>query len=759
MTIKDDALNYHRRGRRGKIEISPTKSLLTSRDLSLAYSPGVAHPCMEISRDPEKVFEYTARGNLVAVVTNGSAVLGIGNIGPLAAKPVMEGKGVLFKKFADIDVFDIEMKVDGADEFIQAVKALEPTFGGINLEDVAAPDCFYIEEELKKTMNIPVFHDDQHGTAIISAAALINALEVAKKKIGEVRVVFNGAGAAGIACCKLFVALGVKKQNLILCDSQGVIYRDRGRGMNRYKNQFAADTECRTLADAMSGADVFVGVSVKDIVTQDMVASMAENPIVFALANPDPEITYEDARAARPDAIVATGRSDYPNQVNNVLGFPFIFRGALDCQATRINEDMKIAAAHALADLAREDVPDSVLKAYGESSIQFGREYLIPKPFDPRIMLWVTPAVARAAVASGVAQIEMKDFEAYKLNLEARLGKARQVMRLIINKARRRPKRIVFPEASHPRVLRAAQIVLDEGFGTPILIGEAAYLKRIIDVHNLNIDLDKMTLVEREKSDLLESCVDLLFSKRQRRGVTRERARQKLLRNPNYFAAAMVQLDKADALISGLTSNYSYVLRPALELVDKDPEIARISSMHMIIKDQRVYFFADTVVNINPDEDTLVDITLQAARFVQNLDIDPRIALLSYSNFGSTENRHTRMLSSAVRKIKERDPYLNIDGEMMVDYALNPTMRSALYPFSTLMGAANVFIFPELNSANIAFRMMNRIGGAEKIGPILMGFNKSIHLLSRESDVQEIVNMAAIAAVDAQDKDAESKSI
>jgi len=759
MTLKNDALNYHRDGRKGKIEIKPTKSMLTSRDLSLAYSPGVAIPCLEIAKDPALVFDYTSKGNLVAVVTNGTAVLGIGNIGPLASKPVMEGKAVLFKKFADIDVFDIELKVSSADEFIQVVKAMEPTFGGINIEDVAAPDCFYIEEELKKCMNIPVFHDDQHGTAIISAAALINALQVVKKKIEMVRVVFNGAGAAGIACCKLFVALGVKKENLILCDSRGVVYKDRAKGMNPYKEQFASLTDCRTLAEAMRGADVFVGVSVKNIVTKDMVVSMAENPIVFALANPDPEISYEDAKSARPDAIIATGRTDYPNQVNNVLGFPFIFRGALDCQATQINEEMKLAAALALADLAREDVPDSVLKAYGEEDIRFGPEYLIPKPFDPRIMLWVTPAVARAAVESGVARIEMKDFEKYKQDIEARLGKARQVIRIIINKAKRNPKRIVFPEAEHPKVLRAAQIIKDEGFGDPILIGNIMNIERTILKHNLNINIGNMTLIERKSSDLLEPCIDFLFGKRQRSGITRERARQLMLKDPNYFAAAMLQLNKADAMISGLTSNYSHVLRPAIELVDKNPDIARIASMHMIIKDQRVYFFADTVVNINPDADTLVDIALQAARFVRNLDIEPRMAVLSYSNFGSTRNAHTRMLEKAVQKIKDKDPSLIIDGEMMLDYALNPEMREELYPFSSLKGMANVFIFPELNSANIAFRMMNRLGGAERIGPILMGFDKSIHLLARESDVQEIVNMAAIAVVDAQEKAVGKKSI
>jgi len=752
MSNKEDALAYHQNGRRGKIEIKPTKSMLTSRDLSLAYSPGVAHPCMEIASDPPKVFDYTAKGNLVAVVSNGSAVLGLGKIGPLAAKPVMEGKSALFKKFSDIDVFDIELNVSNANEFIQAVRALEPTFGGINIEDVAAPDCFFIEEELKKCMNIPVFHDDQHGTAIISAAALINALEISDKKIGEVRVVFNGAGAAGIACCKLFIALGVTKENLVLCDSHGVIHRNRDKGMNPYKEQFATDTEYRSLGEAIKGADVFVGVSVKDVLTRDMVRSMANKPIVFALANPDPEITYDAAKEARPDAIVATGRSDFPNQVNNVLGFPFIFRGALDCRATRINEEMKLAAARALAELAKEDVPDLVLKAYGEKSIRFGPEYLIPKPFDPRIMLCVTPAVAQAAVESGVAQVRMEDFEKYKHDLEARLGKSRQVMRLIINKAKRNPKRIVFPEGEHPRVLRAAQIILDEGVGQPVLIGNRHSIEKVISENRLNVNIESMALIDRESSDILESCIDLLYKKRHRRGITRERARQKMLRNPNYFAAAMVQMGEADTLISGLTSDYSYVLRPAIELIDKNPDVSRISSMHMMMKDRWVYFFADTIVNINPDSDTLVDIALQAANFVRNLDLEPRVALLSYSNFGSTNNGHTRMLANTVRKIKEREPGLNIDGEMMVDYALNPRMREELYPFSSLKGAANVFIFPELNSANIAFRMMNRLGGADKVGPILMGFDKSIHVLVRECDVQEIVNMAAIAVVDAHEK-------
>lgn len=750
MTVKkSDALAYHQERRRGKIEVKPSKSLWTSRDLSLAYTPGVAYPCWEIENDPRQVFNYTAKSNLVAVVTNGSAVLGLGNIGPLAAKPVMEGKGVLFKKFADIDVFDLELDAKDPDAFIQAVKALEPTFGGINLEDISAPDCFYIEERLKTQLNIPVFHDDQHGTAIIAVAALMNALKINGKKIDKIKVVFNGAGAAGIACCNLFLTLGVKKANTILCDSKGVIYTGRTGGMNAYKEKHAADTDRRTLEEALVDADVFVGVSVKGALTAEMIKKMAKDPIIFALANPDPEIEYDVAVKARPDAIVATGRTDFPNQVNNVLGFPFIFRGALDCQATEINEAMKLAAAKALADLAREVVPDSVLKAYGETSINFGKEYLIPKPFDSRIMLWVPPAVAEAARASGVAGNPIEDPNAYRYQLEALLGKSREVMRIVINKARLLSQRIVFPEGTNPKILHAAQLVADEKIGQAILLGNMDEIRNTIHEFELNVDLDQMIVIDPATSDLTKLNIEYLYQRRQRHGVTRKRAKEMVLQNLNYFGSIMVARGDADALISGISSAYSHVLRPALHVVDKCEGVDRIISMHMIMKAHRMYFFADTVVNISPDTDTLVETAIQVAKFAQELNVEPRIAFLSYSNFGSNINPDTRKIAEAVRRIKERAPDLNVDGEMMVDYALDPELRDELFPFSSLKGSANIFIFPELNSANIAFRMMNRMGGAEKAGPILRGFCKSIHVLQRECDSQEIVNMAAIAAMDA----------
>ena len=749
---KEDVLKYHRDGRPGKIEVKPSKSLLTSRDLSLAYTPGVAHPCLDIASQPQLVFDYTAKGNLVGVVTNGSAVLGLGNIGPLAAKPVMEGKGVLFKKFADIDVFDIELNVDTAEQFVQAVQALEPTFGGINLEDISAPDCFFIEEELKKRMKIPVFHDDQHGTAIISAAAMINALEITGKKAENLKVVFNGAGSAGIACCNLFFALGVKPENVIMCDSKGVIYQGRTESMNPYKEKLAVDTDLRTLSQAMVGADAFVGVSVKDALSVEMLQSMAEQPIVFALANPDPEIDYEVAKAARPDAIIATGRSDYPNQVNNVLGFPFIFRGALDCQATEINEEMKLAAARALSGLAKQDVPDYVLKAYDSKSIHFGPDYLIPKPFDSRIMLWVSPAVAEAAGRTGVAGQPIKDFESYRYSLEALQGKSRQVMRTVINKARLAPQSIVFPEGDHPKILQAAQIVIDEKIGIPILLGKKQEIAEVVRSHEIQVDLDQIKIIDPATSDFLPEFCGILYEKRQRKGISRQLAQRLMLRNRNYFAAAMVQTGHANALISGISSDYSYVLKPCMHLVDVLPEVHRITSLHMIMRNQRIYFFADTVVNIAPDAETLAAIALQTAQFARELNVEPRVALISYSNFGSTLNDDTQKIAAAVKLIKKRDPSLNVDGEMMVDYALNPEIRDELYPFSTLKGPANIFVFPELNSANIAFRMMNRLGGAEKVGPVLMGFSKSIHVLQRECDIQEIVNMAAISAMDANEK-------
>ncbi len=749
---KEESLNYHRKNRPGKIEIKATKSLFTSRDLSLAYSPGVSYPCLEIEENPQFAYEYTAKGNLVAVITNGTAVLGLGDIGPLAGKPVMEGKGVLFKKFADIDVFDIELKTDTPDQFIQAVKALEPTFGGINLEDISAPDCFYIEEQLKKQLKIPVFHDDQHGTAIISTAALLNAVELTGKKIDEIKVVYNGAGAAGIACCKLHFAVGLKKENVILCDSKGVIYKGRKEGMNPYKEELAAETDCRTLEEALVGADVFVGISVKDALKPEMLLKMADNPVIFALANPDPEIDYDLARQTRADAIIATGRSDYPNQVNNVLGFPYIFRGALDCQATEINDEMKLAAAKALAELAKQDVPDSVLKAYGVESLCYGKDYLIPKPFDPRAMLWVTPAVAEAATKTGVAGKPVQDIEVYRYHLEELMGMSRQVMRIVINKAKKDLQKIVLPEGDHPLILMAAQAIRDEHIGIPLLLGNEDEIHKIINEKKIHIDLDEIEIIDPIRHPKLEEYSEYLLRKRERKGFTGTDTLKLMMTNRNYFAASMVNAGDADAMLSGITTHYSNVILPALQLIDKEPGINKICSLHMIMINKKLYFFADTIVNVSPDAQTLVEITLQTANFVRELNIEPNIALLSYSNFGSSRNRQTKEIAHAVRMIKEADPDLNIDGEMMIDFAINPELRNEHYPFSTLKGTANVFIFPELNSANIASRMMNRLGLAEKVGPILHGFKKSVHALHRGSELQDIINMAAIAAMDAREK-------
>jgi len=746
---QSDTLEYHRKNRHGKIEVKPTKSLLTSRDLSMAYSPGVSYPCLAIAENPQLAYEYTTKGNLVAVVTNGTAVLGLGKIGPLASKPVMEGKGVLFKKFADIDVFDIELNAPDVESLVNAVAALEPTFGGINLEDISAPDCFYVEEQLKKRLKIPVFHDDQHGTAIISAAALINAVELIGKRLDQVRVVYNGAGAAGIACANLHIAVGVKPENVILCDSRGVIYKGRKDGMNPYKEALAAATPLRTLAEAMHGADVFVGISVKDALTPEMLLSMAEHPIVFALANPDPEIDYDLARELRPDAIIATGRSDYPNQVNNVLGFPFIFRGALDCQATEINEEMKLAAVRALAELAKQDVPDSVLRAYGEKALHYGREYLIPTPFDPRAMLWVSPAVVEAALRTGAAGKPISDINAYRDQLERLLGMSRQLMRISIRRAQEEPQRIVFPEGDHPLILRAAQAMHDEKYGIPILLGRSDRIREVIAKEGLQVDPDDLTIIDPEQSERLEDYIGLLLSRRQRKGITMNRARQLMRLDRNYFAAAMVARGDADTLLAGVTCNYNRVILPALHLVDMAPGIHRLSSLHIIMQNRKLLFFADTIVNISPDVDTLVEIALQTANFAREFNIEPRVALLSYSNFGSSSNEQTSRIAKAVEKIKTVDPGLIVDGEMMIDYAVNQELRERLYPFSSLKGEANVFIFPELNSANIASRMMNRLGNAEKVGPILTGFSKSIHVLHPGCDMQEIMHMAAIAAIDA----------
>ena len=753
MVRKQEALDYHSQGRRGKIEVVSSKSCQTQRDLSLAYTPGVAEPCREIEKNPEDAYLYTAKGNLVAVISNGTAVLGLGDIGALAGKPVMEGKGVLFKRFADIDVFDIELNSHNPDEIIRAVQMLEPTFGGINLEDINAPDCFHIEETLKKTMNIPVFHDDQHGTAIISGAALLNALEVVGKKIDKVKVVFSGAGAAGIACAKLYEKLGVKRENMLLVDTKGVVFKGRAEGMNPYKDYFAVDTNARSLADALKGADVFCGVSVKGIVTKDMVKSMADNPIVFAMANPDPEIAYDDAVSVRDDLIMATGRSDFPNQVNNVLGFPFIFRGALDVRASTINDEMKIAASHALARLTKEDVPDSVMRAYGGKRIEFGREYIIPKPFDPRVMLWETTAVAKAAMDTGVARHPIADFEAYKDSLEARLGKSREVMRFFIHKAQKAPKRIVFPEGEEEKILRAAQIIIDDNIGQPILLGSRTLIKQRIK--DLGLDLEGVEMVNPSKSPKFDEYVTAYYKMRQRKGVTRFDAERQMATH-NVFGMMMVERGDADGLISGLTQHYPATVRPAIQIIGTRDGVKKVAGLYMMIFKNQTIFLADATVNIEPTAEDLAEIALLTAEKVKQFNIIPKIAMLSFSNFGSTDHPLVEKVRTAVSIVKQCAPQLAIDGEMQADTAIMPEMLSELYPFSSLQGGANVLICPDLTSANIAYKLLKGLGGAVAIGPILMGIRKPVYLLVPGNDVSDIVNITAMAVFESQRQKEES---
>lgn len=747
---KQQALDYHNGPRPGKIEITPTKPCRTQRDLSLAYTPGVADPCLEIEKNPQDAFKYTGKGNLVAVLSNGTAVLGLGDIGALAGKPVMEGKAVLFKRFADVDVFDIEVNSHDPEEIIKLCQLLEPTFGGINLEDIKAPDCFRIEEELRRTMKIPVFHDDQHGTAIISGAALLNAVEVAGKDIGKIRVVFNGAGAAGIACAEHYVRLGVKRENILLCDTKGVVYKGRKEGMNKYKERFAQDTPLRTLSEAVAGADVFAGLSAKGALTQEMVCSMAPDPIVFAMANPDPEITYEDAKACRPDVIIATGRSDYPNQVNNVLGFPFIFRGALDVRATAINEDMKLAATHALADLAKEDVPDSVCRAYGVSRLQFGREYLIPKPFDSRVLMWEASAVAEAAMRSGVAQVPV-DLETYRAQLERRLGKAYEVSRTMIHKAQANPRQVVFPEGEHEKILRACHSLMEEQIGRPILLGDAEKIQ--LKARDLGVNLEGMKIVDPAKSEHRELYIHELFRLRQRRGVTLQEA-STLINDRNVFGSMMVHMGDADALVSGVTQHFSDTIRPALQVVRMREGLHRVSGCYAIVTRRgEVFFLADTSVNIEPTAEDLVEIALCTAHMARRFDLIPRVAMLSFSSFGGVDHPICRKVRKAVELIRYADPTLVIDGEISADDALSPEVIDEFYPFSALKGGANVLIFPDLASANIACKLAAKIGGGELIGPILMGMSRPVHVLQRTATVEEIVNVAAIAVVDAQEND------
>ncbi|HZP01260.1 MAG TPA: NADP-dependent malic enzyme [Terriglobia bacterium] len=745
MIRKQDALDYHSQGRKGKIEITPTKPCSTQWDLSLAYTPGVAEPCLEIQKNPDLAFDYTAKGNLVGVVSNGTAVLGLGNIGALAGKPVMEGKGVLFKRFADIDVFDLEVGSEDPEDVIRFCQLLEPTLGGINLEDIKAPECFYIEETLRKTMSIPVFHDDQHGTAIISGAALLNALEIVGKEISKVRIVFNGAGAAGIACAEHYIRLGVKRSNILLCDTKGVVYEGRTEGMNPYKARLASRTSARTLAQALEGADVFAGLSTANCVTREMVRSMADRPIIFAMANPVPEISYEEAKAARPDVIIATGRSDYPNQVNNVLGFPFIFRGALDVRARAINEEMKIAATRALAALAKEDVPDSVLRAYGLGRLKFGPDYIIPKPFDPRVLLWEATAVAQAAMESGAAQVKV-DIEQYRAQLSRRLGRTHEVMQSVRQRAKAAPKRIVFSEGEHEKIIRAAYQLIELKIAEPVLLGRPA----VIENKARDLGLGKLLaeVIEPALSPRLESYVEEFYRLRQRRGVTRSEARELML-NYNYFGAMMVSLGDADGFVAGVSQHYPDTIRPALQIIKTRPNVHKVAGLYVIVTKQDVFFFADTTVNIEPSSEDLAEIAELSAEVAESFSIEPRVAMLSFSNFGSTHHPLTEKVRRATELVKERNPGLMVDGEMMADTALVPELL-AEYPFSTLRGKANVLIFPSLEAGNIAYKLMLRIGGAEALGPILMGLSKPVHVLQRGSTVEEIINVAAIAVVDAQ---------
>jgi malate dehydrogenase (oxaloacetate-decarboxylating)(NADP+) len=750
MTIRpEDVLEYHSSAPAGKIAVRPTKPFNTQRDLSLAYTPGVAVPCLEIARDPSLAYRYTAKGNLVGVVSNGTAVLGLGNIGAAAGKPVMEGKAVLFKRFADIDVFDIELASEDPKELIRAIQMLEPTFGGINLEDIKAPECFVIEEELRRTMKIPVFHDDQHGTAIITGAALLNAVELAGKDMDRIRVVFNGAGASGLACARHCTQLGVRKEHITMCDINGVVFKGRTVGMNPYLEKFAVETSARTLSDALVGADVFFGLSVGNVVTAEMVKTMGPTPMIFALANPDPEIPYDVARAARPDAIVATGRSDYPNQVNNVLGFPFIFRGALDVRATAINEEMKLAATRALAALAKEDVPDSVRRAYGVEDLHFGHDYIIPKPFDSRVLVRGSMAVAEAAMKSGVAQVTI-DLDQYREELERRLGKAHQVMRVMVHKAQHKPQRVVFPEGEERKILRAAQILFDEKIANPILLGNEKIIReRMVELH---LDSDMAEIIDPRKFPELEAYAEELYTLRNRKGVTRQEAQQ-LMAGPNMLGAMMVRCGFADALIGGLTQHYPETIRPALQVIDLRPGTKRVAGVYALITpDGDLYFLADATVNIEPSAEDLAEIAILAADTARRFDVEPRVALLSFSNFGSARHPLSDKVRRAVEMLHRNAPGLMADGEMQADTAVTPEIIEGTYPFSTLKGGANVLIFPNLEAGNVAYKLLARLGRCETIGPILSGLSKPVHVLQRGAEVAEIVNMAAVAVVEAQQK-------
>ncbi len=751
MTIKirkQDALDYHEQGQPGKIEVVPTKLLSTQKDLALAYSPGVAEPCLEIAEHPQEVYRYTSKGNLVGVISNGTAVLGLGNIGASASKPVMEGKGVLFKKFAGIDVFDIEIDETDPQKFITIVKSLEPTFGGINLEDIKAPESFEIEEQLKKQMQIPIMHDDQHGTAIISAAALLSALDIVNKKIEDLQIVVNGAGASAIACTKLYMQLGAKKDNIIMLDSRGVIHKDRPK-LGEIKAPYATSRKVNSLEEALVDADMFLGLSKGNILSGKMLKTMAKDPIVFALANPNPEIPYREAIAARKDIIMATGRSDHPNQVNNVLGFPYIFRGALDVRATAINEEMKMAAVRALTELAREPVPDLVSKAYGQKSIKFGRDYLIPKPLDPRLITTVSPAVAKAAIDSGVSRIRITDWDKYHQDLQKRIGIHREIASLMINRAKKDPKRVVFAEADNYKILKSAEILIEEGIAKPILLGNKDHIQHLAKSYNLELGDCQIidTSLEEQKT---EEFGKILYERRKRKGLTYYEGK-KLMRGRNYFGAMMVQQGEADAFISGLTKDYPKTVIPALQVIGTKPEVNKVAGMYVISNKKRTFFFADTTVNVNPSAEDLVDIIGQTADAVRFFNVEPRIAVLSYSNFGSSQGEVPSKAARAAKLAKSKFPDLVIDGDIQANIALNTEIQQTNYPFSELAEkGANTLIFPDLDSGNIAYKLLMEIGGAEAIGPILLGMNKPVHVLQLGSSVREIVNMVAIAVVEAQ---------
>jgi malate dehydrogenase (oxaloacetate-decarboxylating)(NADP+) len=744
---REDALNYHEFPRPGKTEVVPTKPTGTQRDLSLAYSPGVAQPCLEIAANPSDIYRYTNKGNLVAVISNGTAVLGLGSIGAGAGKPVMEGKGVLFKRFAGIDVFDLELDTKNVEEIINAVKILEPTFGGINLEDIKAPECFEIERRLQDMMSIPVFHDDQHGTAIISAAGLINALEISGKKIEEIKLVVSGAGAAAFGCLWLYEELGLKRENAMLVDTKGVIYKGRTEGMTDMKAQYAVETDARTLADALVGADVLLGLSVGGIVTKDMIKGMADKPVIFALANPDPEITYDDAKEARPDCIMATGRSDFPNQVNNVLGFPFIFRGALDCRATKINTAMKLAASKALAELAKEDVPDMVLQAYSVDSLAFGPDYIIPKPFDYRVLLHVPIAVARAAAETGVAQEPIKDYDEYRRVLETHLGRSRKIMHTVFDRAKRNKKRIVFPEGESEKIVRAAKILVEEGIAEPILLARRAQVQPILD--HLDFPIESLTVVDIENSPDITRYAARLSELRCREGVTLMDAR-KLLRVRNYWAMMMVDQGDADGVISGLNTAYPETIKPALQVLGTRAGVRRVSGAYILMFKDREVVLADTTVNIDPTAEELAEIAMLTSETARRFGIDPKVAMLSFSNFGSTKHPQQQKVRRAVEIIREKMPDLVVDGEMQADTAVVPSIAENDYPWSAIKGDANVLVFPDLDSANSAYKLLWRLGNAEAIGPILQGMGRPVHVLQRGVDVNDIVSMAAVAVIDAQ---------